>query len=186
MRPRIEISKHTMDLTRSTLRQSPDPPRPVSFMRLLFSILRTSSSVITLIFGAGCLFTAEYMTSSWLQSGETVGIYTIVPFVFLMGILIFLAPTRCALAYYAALRHGVIARTTVESITFQPVTNKTFAGMKNGLALGVRRVHSGSRSFQERFQIDQPFAEDIRVGTTLLTILDPHGKTSVIELGPEE
>ncbi len=100
--------------------------------------------------------------ASWFRSRSDAWVVNAIG---LLGALIIFTPFRKARQLTHQLRTGVRSTAVVGSVLYYPKgTNRTFDSMENGMAVGKFSINGQEPT---DFQLDQPWALDVRVGTRI-------------------
>jgi len=181
----LEITNNTREMILRIIQESPILPRRVNLLSLFLSILRTRPTISVMIFwlavlGVGLGIIPFWIASSKrLGSGELVGGGFISSLLVIPGLLGLSATVRFLILIYSAVRAGPVADAVIESLTVHPPSYKSPVAA----AEGTRRVHCTNRTFVEKFQIDEPWVSELKIGAVFKVLVHPKENRSVVELG---
>jgi hypothetical protein len=142
---------------RELLRVQAAPPRQVKYLEVLRVVFKEKSMIF--IFFFGLVFALPvFMALSSVKSSDRI-------FFVLFGLiplLIAAAPFYYARRLSNAIKIGKMLFAEVESVEFSQNSQNTLDALENGFAQGAWRLPEGHLI---NFQIDQPWAKDIKVGS---------------------
>jgi len=166
------------------LRQTPIPPRPVSYGAVLGTVLRSTLGLIGTLFGALPIVAA--LGAVVLAHGQIAG-YVFAAWFLVFGAVVIVIPFWYAMRVRRALTDGLLVDASVVRLeTAEGPNRRTMDAMGNGFVAGLRNVPHPLGNFEERFEFDGPGASGLRVGSRLSVLIDPARKRILLTVGVEE
>jgi hypothetical protein len=173
------------EVLRAAVRLSPDPPRPSSVARLL----RVSYKSITgkSMVGVALVLGAPATVIEILASLHDVGHVPLAIFAVLFTAFLLAVPAVPARRASRALREGVRALAEVTELRHAPPGRvTTIDSVSHGFASGRWRVDHPQGAFEKSFQTDSTWADELRVGSVVLLLVDPNRPSILVDLGPAD
>ncbi|TME30904.1 MAG: hypothetical protein E6I66_08480 [Chloroflexi bacterium] len=166
------------------LRQTPIPPRPVSYGAVLGTVLRSTLGLIAALFGVGGVVAGlvAVVSAHGQMWAYLFGVWFLV-----FGALVIIIPFWYSMRVRRALADGLLVDASVVRLeTAEGPNRRTMDAMGNGSAGGLRNVHHPLGNFEERFEFDGPGASGLQVGSRLSVLIDPARKRVLLTVGVEE
>jgi hypothetical protein len=163
---------------REILQNQAEPPRQVKYMEVLRVVFKEKSMIFVFFFGL-VLALPFFMVLSDVKSSDRI---FFVPFGFI-PLLIAAVPFYYARRLSNAIKIGKMLFAKVESIEFSQNSQSTLNAVENGFAQGAWRLPEGHLI---NFQIDQPWAKDIKVGSQVDVLVVSPKFNGIFPLGLHE
>lgn len=164
---------------REILRTQAKPPRRVEYGEVLGAVFRETSTRTIFLFGLGgaLLF---LITTQNARPFDRIGILA------LFGIpclLVAALPFYSAGRIFNAIKIGEVLYAEVESLEYSQDSQNTLDALENGFARGTWRLPEGQLI---NFQIDEPWARDIKVGSHVEILVISPKFSGIFPLGLHE
>jgi hypothetical protein len=167
------------DLIRGALLRQPDPPRELRFLETLRAVLKVKTMRVILAVTLGLAFALCGFGILGVSTDRTT---TMV--LGLLSLLLSMAPLFYAYRLTKALRHGRIDLAVVESVEYSgPGARDTLDAIENGIARGKWRIAEGTLL---DFEVDEPWANELRLGTRVEVLVAGRTAAAVFPLGPRQ
>ena len=169
-----ELESEIIDLVSKDLKT----PRNIALGKIAKGILSTFSNLVTIGFCIVCLIVGGYLFNKWSISFESLAVSG---FMIGLGSYGLFSITRFILDLYNTLCNGEIAKATVQSVDYYPPnTDHTLAAVENGNAIGKYFVDYDGHSTFKKFNIDQKWAKEIRIGEKIIGFSSSKSKRSFL------
>ncbi len=163
---------------REMLRVQAEPPRQVKYMEVLRAVFTEKSMKFIFLFGLGIALPFFLVSQSAKPSDRTlIALFGLLP------LLIAAVPFYYARRLFNAIKIGKVLSAEVESVEYSQNSRNTLNAVENGFAQGTWRLPEGQLI---NFQIDQPWAKDIKVGSRVELFVASPKFNGIFPLGLHE
>jgi hypothetical protein len=163
---------------REILRVQAEPPRQVKYMEVLRVVFKEKSMIFVFFFGL-VLALPLFLALSNVKSSDRIFFVVLG----LIPLLIAAVPFYYARRLLNAIKIGKMLFAKIESVEFSQNSQNTLNAVENGFAQGAWRLPEGQLI---NFQIDQPWAKDIKVGSHVEVLVVSPKFNGIFPLGLHE
>lgn len=176
--------------TQNIVREQTTAPRTFQSGELLNVTLQQTGTKTMLL--ASIFFFAFWILALWkewgnLRVGESNAVFVAV---LLFAIYMFLAAVPFMIYFRTKqfLTNGTLVSAKVLDVQYGSALNtmsKTIDAGKHGMAAGHVEFSAGTTMIQKPFEIDRSWAQEIRVGSNMLVLVNPNNSQKIFFIGME-